>query len=212
MKIGSRIIDHIVYCVPDLKNAMAALERQLGVAPVYGGRHQSQGTHNALLDLGLGCYLEILAVDLENKEMTDNRWMGIDLIIKPAVTRWALKSENLNDDQVHLNAYNDQLGIVSEGARLTSTGTQLVWSMILPQAEPRVELIPFMVDWSSSDTHPTEALTKGCRLTEINLSGPTNPSLAKCLNSLLNQAYQIPHAEEPSLSITIEGRYGKVTL
>ena len=65
MKIG-REIDHIVYCVPDLENGIDYIEELLGIRPVFGGRHLSNGTKNALLNLGDNCYLEILAVDDES--------------------------------------------------------------------------------------------------------------------------------------------------
>ena len=93
MNIG-RKIDHIVYAVPDLSAACDELEELLGVRPIFGGYHDSQGTKNALLNLGNQCYLELLAVDEANTKIEAPRWMGVDLIQHPRITRWAIKSDN----------------------------------------------------------------------------------------------------------------------
>jgi len=56
-------IDHIVLAVPNLEEGILWLEKKLGVRPAYGGQHLTEGTHNALLNLGNNCYLELLAID-----------------------------------------------------------------------------------------------------------------------------------------------------
>ncbi|MEL6718114.1 MAG: VOC family protein, partial [Bacteroidota bacterium] len=73
-------LDHIVYAVPNLEEAINWFEENAGIQPVFGGYHTTQGTKNALLKIGAQCYLELLAVDKENKEIVSPRWMGIDLI------------------------------------------------------------------------------------------------------------------------------------
>jgi len=54
-------IDHVILGVDDLDRGVKAFEAATGVKPVYGGKHPG-GTHNALVSLGEGMYLEILAV------------------------------------------------------------------------------------------------------------------------------------------------------
>jgi len=107
MKYKRRKIDHIVYSVVDLEAAIDDIENQLGVRPSIGGRHLSKGTKNAILNLNKACYLEILAIDEENKEVKAPRWMGVDLIKKDCITRWALKSNHLLEDQKILEGYKN---------------------------------------------------------------------------------------------------------
>ena len=52
MRYTNERIDHLVYAVPDLEKAIKEIEKKFGIAPVKGGQHKSQGTHNALLNLG----------------------------------------------------------------------------------------------------------------------------------------------------------------
>lgn len=115
--MANRKIDHIVYCVPDLEQAIDYFKNKLGITPVIGGRHLLRGTKNALLNLGDQCYLELLSIDYENKNIPPPRWMGIDLINEPKITRWAVQSEDVNSDQEILTQYSPDLGIVSEGQR-----------------------------------------------------------------------------------------------
>src|SRR6185437_13814430 len=54
-------IDHIMLGIDDLDRGVKQFEEATGVKPVYGGKHP-RGTHNALVSLGDGTYLEILAL------------------------------------------------------------------------------------------------------------------------------------------------------
>ena len=159
-----RKIDHIVYTVPDLEQAMDDLEQRLGIRPVFGGYHSTKGTKNALINLGNESYLEILAIDEQNTKISMPRWMGVDLEGPAQITRWSLKSEDLQQDSQILQEYHPEMGVIEGGQRSMTDGRLLTWEMILPLAAPRVELMPFMTDWQRSEIHPTQELPEGCEL------------------------------------------------
>ncbi|MFY0592792.1 VOC family protein [Roseivirga sp.] len=167
MIFGKRKLDHIVYVVKDLAEACDHFEALLGVRPVFGGYHPSQGTKNALISLGNDQYLELIAIDYDNKKIAAPRWMGIDLIQKAQVTRWAIKSDNLVADAAILQKANPQLGQIKEGKRQTSNGDLLEWKLLLPLAHPEVELLPFSIDWGQNNTHPTNSMDDNCELVEL---------------------------------------------
>lgn len=170
-----RKVDHIVYAVPDLEKGIDHIHQLLGVRPTFGGYHTTQGTKNAILNLGDRIYLEILAVDESNKAISSDRWMGIDLIQSAKITRWAITSDDLGDDAAKLKAYHPDLSTQSGGQRKMTNGELLQWQMILPAPSPEVELMPFMINWSGTSTHPTASLPDVCKLKSIRFYHP-NPN------------------------------------
>lgn len=114
-----------MYCIHDLETGCDYFEELLGVRPVFGGYHHMQGTKNALLNLGDGCYLELLAIDESNKDIKAPRWMGIDLLSAPKLTRWAVKSEDLESDSEILQTANREMGMIIKGARKAVDGSDL---------------------------------------------------------------------------------------
>jgi len=162
-----RKIDHIVYAVLDLERAIDQFEMETGCRPIFGGYHTTQGTKNALVNLGDGCYLEFLAIDKDNKKITVNRWMGIDLVSKPTITRWALKSNDLEKEAKILKVANPNLAKITAGQRTMENGKTLNWKLTMPLPKPKVELIPFLLDWSDSEVHPTDNLVQECELIEM---------------------------------------------
>ncbi len=208
MKIAGRAIDHIVYAVPNLEEAIYFFEKEHGLSPTIGGRHITKGTKNALLNLGMGCYLEILAIDSDNQNVIAPRWMGIDLIKEAKVTRWSLKSDHLEKDQAILRAYQKDMGVIEQGERETPEGSFLRWKMILPLAEPEIELIPFMTDWSLSSFHPTEKLSQNCSLEKIMFHSSNNEFKAQnCFNNLFENLL-ISNREPSAIKIEISGPNG----
>lgn len=166
-------IDHLVYTVPDLEAAMDDLEKRLGVRPVVGGRHLDRGTKNALIRLDKGAYLEILAADEENDAVRHRRWMGVDVLTGPKLTRWALRVEDLERSAVLLQTYDPRHGRIVAGSRALASGGELRWRMTLPLAEPEIDVVPFCIDWSETEVEPFDALPDtGCSLDSFLICAP----------------------------------------
>lgn len=202
-----RTIDHIVYGVPNLSKAINQFEDLLGVRPVIGGAHLTRGTKNALLNLGDNCYLEILAKDEDNSGFEGSRWMGIDMIDEPKITRWSLRSDDLEKDSQILRKYAENLGVISKGNRKTADDKVLSWKMILPATFPEIDLLPFMTDWTQSDIHPTDSLEEGCKLESIHFYHP-NPIEIQPLFDDLGLDYHVNKSEDIRISIEIKSPNG----
>lgn len=179
-----RKIDHIVYAVPDLEAAMDQLEQTLGVRPLFGGYHTTQGTKNAVLHLGHQCYLELLATDFENKQCKAPRWMGVDFIDRPQVTRWSLRSTQLQEDRLSVKQYHMEMGSIQGGQRKKTDGQLLTWEMIMPLAAPAVEIVPFMTDWQHSVAHPTDSLPQVCQLISMEFTHPQPQMVTPTMDQL----------------------------
>lgn len=212
MKAISRIVDHLVYCVPNLEKGIDELSEKLGVRAVIGGKHIYQGTKNALIKIGAKCYLEILAVDEENLTITGERWMGIDLISEAKLTRWSTNILNLNEDRKIVADYNSKLAQFKEGSRLTPDGQQLQWVMSTPLAEPEVEPVPFLLDWSKSAVHPTDALEDSCQLLDLIIGLPAQASSVKDCLLKLAAPIKLIESAEPKISAIISSPKGIVEI
>jgi len=55
-------IDHVIYGTDDLDAAAARFADELGLPIARGGRHDALGTHNRIVPLGDGSFIELLAV------------------------------------------------------------------------------------------------------------------------------------------------------
>lgn len=160
-----------------MDDAILDFEQKLGVRPIFGGYHKSFGTKNALINLDKNMYLELIAADDDNIDVLPPRWMGIDLLSKNQITRWALKSDDLEADSDMLRNHQSAMGKIQKGSRSTSDGSLLQWQLSMPLPHPEVELIPFILDWKKTEKHPSELLPDmGCTL--VKLFG-THPSPEK---------------------------------
>jgi hypothetical protein len=202
-----RKIDHIVYAVPDLDLACDQIEKALGPRPIFGGYHPLQGTQNALLNLSHGCYLELLAIDKDNMKIKSPRWMGIDLINRAKITRWALKSNFLTHDQEILNAHPVDTGPIKGGERKTTTGELLKWELIMPLPSPEVDVVPFMVNWSDSAYHPTDQLQDLCKIKSFRIFHPDSATIYS-LYSKLGIQTQIIQSDQIRIELKISGPNG----
>nr|WP_238528011.1 VOC family protein [Aquimarina agarivorans] len=205
-------IDHIVYTVFDLDAAIQFFTKKIGVTPIFGGYHKNQGTKNALINLSDECYLEILAIDNTNTSIKPPRWMGVDVLKKNQITRFALKSKALKKESKILKLYDSKMGIISNGLRQTSNGNILKWELTLPLPKPEVEIFPFLIDWSGSKTHPSLQLPQmDCKLIKFYGTHP-NPKKFDRLFEMLDFSIQIKKDKKISLQMILDTPKGLVTL
>ncbi len=189
---------------------MQQLTDKCGIEVVYGGQHKTKGTENALLNLGNGAYLELLAVDATNTAIAAPRWMGVDEVDSFTFTRWAIKSTNLANDVAILKRVNPLMGEIFTGSRKKTDGSTLRWSMALPLATPAVEVLPFMVDWKDS-VHPTESLQEGCKLIGLEFTHPKPFPILTAFRDLKVEMH-IKEEATPTLKAIIDTPNGRVII
>ncbi|MFM9927594.1 VOC family protein [Variovorax sp. H27-G14] len=71
-------LDHLTVIAPSLEEGVAHIRSCLGVDIAFGRKHAHMGTHNHLLCLGDGIYLEVIAIDEDAPRIAGPRWFGLD--------------------------------------------------------------------------------------------------------------------------------------
>lgn len=102
MKAGFLRLDHIVVAARALDEGTAWVEDRLGVTMGAGGKHATMGTHNRLLALGPGRFLEVIAIDPDAPQPARPRWFTLDrpetrarLANGPFLIHWVVRSSDI---------------------------------------------------------------------------------------------------------------------
>jgi len=167
-------LDHLVYAVPDLEKGIDHLEVRLGVRAAAGGRHPGEGTRNALIGLGEGSYLEILARDPGQPLPDRPLWLGLEGLGGPRLTAWAVRAARIDEEAARARAAGVRLGPVESGGRKAPDGRLLAWKFTDPHAVVAEGLVPFLIDWGTSP-HPSDSAPPGVTLLALRAEHP-NPA------------------------------------
>lgn len=108
-------VDHLVVAAPDLATGVSHVEGLLGRRAVIGGRHPHWGTHNAIVGLGRGMYLEIIAADPERDRSDPVTIFGLDRVRTPQLVTWAAKARDLESHHARAKDAGIELGAILEG-------------------------------------------------------------------------------------------------
>ena len=147
-------LDHLVYAVPNLENAIEEFERRLGVSPALGGRHEGLGTHNAILPLTGESYVELMAADPNAQAPNQARPFGLDTLDSPRLVTWAVRSRDIQMDVEAARERGFDPGIVLEMTRKVPGGETLAWKLSLRTTPFGSGLVPFVIDWGNTN-HPS---------------------------------------------------------
>jgi hypothetical protein len=197
-------LDHIVYAVPDLTDAVADLERRVGVRAAHGGQHPGHGTHNALLSLGEGHYLEIIAPDPGQPDATSPRPFGVDASAAPRVAGWAWRVDDIDAAVAHARRHDYDPGDPIAMHRLTTDGVQLNWRLTLNATGGGA--VPFLIDWGATP-HPSASAPVGLRLRSLRIEHPDPGVITDALTALGADA-EVVAAPEMTIVASFDGPSG----
>jgi hypothetical protein len=136
----SLVVDHVIVCLTDLNDAVAAFEGAHGVTSVEGGRHEGHGTANRLVPLG-DDYVELVAV-VDRGEAADRpfgAWVA-EQSRRDGADGIALRTDDIE-------AECGRLGIETVAmSRPAHTGEMLHWRVAGIEQTIRLGL-PFFIQW-----------------------------------------------------------------
>lgn len=156
-------LDHIAVVCADLDVGAAWLSARLGVPLLGGGVHPKYGTHNRLLGLADGLYLEVIAPD-PAASVQGPRWFDLDAA--PAAPRWGnwiCRAEDLGAQAA------------VSGPAVQMTRGDLTWQITVPVdgSLPLHGGFPTLIHWDDMASHPATKLPQsGCRLTRWEVHHP----------------------------------------
>ena len=203
-------VDHIVYGVDDLEVGVAELADRLGVRPAPGGRHVGRGTHNALLGLGGGAYLEVIALDPEQPRPAGPPPFGLDRRRLPRLVGWASRTADIEGQRARALEHGYDPGEVRSMSRRRPDGMLLEWRLTRDAPDPDRLVVPFLIDWGGSP-HPSESAPGGVRLLELRAEHP-DPAAALAPLAALDVALTVDEGPEPALVATLDTPRGRVVL
>lgn len=172
-------LDHIAVLGETLAAATAQAEAVLGCPLGPGGSHARYGTHNRLLGLAPGLYLEAIAVDPEAPPPQGARWFGLDGFRGPArLDKWICRVPDMT-------AALRVLPMAGRPVHL-SRG-DLRWTMAVPDEGllPYGGLFPALIQWHS-DPIPGQSLPASQRrLQRLTVTHPRAGALQAVLSPYL---------------------------
>lgn len=175
-------LDHLVVVAPDLDTGCAFVTTALGVDLQAGGAHSRMGTHNRLLHLGPGLYLEVIAVDPSAANPGRARWFGLDQLSPhspPCLATWVARTDDI---QAARDACRGIVGDVEPMSR-----GSLNWQITLPAdgRPPLAGSAPTLIQWADGP-HPTDTLQdKGCSLLALDVFH-TDPEKIQAILTAMN--------------------------
>jgi glyoxalase-like protein len=198
-------IDHILLGIDDLDRGAKAFEEATGVKPVYGGKHP-RGTHNALVSLGDGTYVEIIAVQKGATPPED--FAELAQLHTLAPIGWAVSSKDSADLLSRLQAAGMVVTDPAPGSRITPAGKTLSWQTF--NLKDNFEEAPFFIVWSAQTAHPSTTSPGGCKLQQWRIAGPHRNNLEQ-LRRTLELRIDVADAKVPAMQLALSCPKGTVT-
>jgi hypothetical protein len=196
-------LDHLAIAAETLADGVAWAEDRLGVSFLAGGKHARYATHNRLLGLADGLYLEVIAAD-PNASCDGARWFGLDRFAgPPRLVNWICEPEGFDTFMVH-------------GMRKVAMERgDLRWDMGVPPdgSLPLDGGFPTVLHWHT-DTPPGRSLSSsGCALQTITIAHPKADEIENALSGqMTDRRVRFVVAPEIQLSAAFQTPRGVVTL
>ena len=167
-------LDHIAVACTDLAEGTAWVSDLLGVPLQAGGQHARYGTHNTLLGLADGLYLEVIAKDPSATPEAGHAWFGLDDFSgRPRLANWICRTDDLAKAVTQAPPEVGPPHQLSRG--------DLRWQITVPDdgSLPFKGAYPTLIEWAAGTVHPATRLTdQGCRLESLTISHPQMAEVA----------------------------------
>lgn len=200
-------LDHLAVTCADLDVGIAYTESALGVPLQPGGQHARYSTHNRLLSLGPGEYLEVIAPDPAAPRPRHPVWFGLGQATIPRLGNWIVRVPDL--------AKALETATPEAGESVALERGDLKWRIAVPPdgTLPLHGAYPTLIEWQGTALHPSARLTdRGIRLTGLDISHPNAAYLSDTMDKSLNDPRIRFHTGPLALCATFSTPHGPRTL
>ena len=171
-------VDHVILAIDSLERGIELLREATGITAAPGGVHPGRGTRNALIGLGAGRYLELLAPNLSDTSATARAsapergdYFGRLRVLTPV--GWAVGARNAAMERARLARQGFPVGALHTGSRTRPDGRRLAWTTFDPWGVER-EILPFVIAWDAGSLHPATDAPSGCALVSLAIQAPAS--------------------------------------
>lgn len=185
-------LDHITVAAASLAEGVAYAEEALGVPIPAGGAHALMATHNHLLRLGDGLFLEVIAPD-PSVAPSRIRWFGLDdnalmgsLVESPRLVTWVARTASLAAALAAVEG--------SAGPPVRVQRGDLSWliSVSADGSMPFGGAFPTLIEWPPAPHPATRMEDRGCSLKRFTVEHPQGARIAELLS---------PHLDDSRITI-----------
>jgi hypothetical protein len=205
-------IDHVLVGIDSLERGIALLREATGVTAAIGGVHPGRGTRNALLSLGDGPYLELIAPNPAepSAEALARARATYAAMSTPTPFSFAVLSRDADADSARLASRGLKAGAIRPGSRVRGDGVTLRWRTFDPTGDARAWM-PFAIEWGAGTPHPSRESPGGCRLVELRVHTPSADS-ARALLARAGIGIAVEAAAAERMTLTLDCPAGRVRL
>jgi len=207
--IWPTMLDHLVYAAPDLDQAIDGIERHLGVRPAPGGKHAGGLTHNALLSLGAGSYLELIA-PVRRGALTAGLPFGLETVTEPRLVAWAVSVDDIEGRVEAAKTKGYDPGAIIASGRELPDGSSLKWRLAINPQPAGNGLVPFLIQWLS-EPHPSTTAPAGCQFVALRAEHP-DPANIQAVLAALEVEMEVVRGPASRLTATFDTPNGRVEL
>jgi hypothetical protein len=202
-------VDHVIVGIDDLDRGIASLERLTGVRPVVGGEHPGKGTRNALMSLGEGTYLELIAPNPREPAASDEV-RSLYALTSLSPIGWAVGTRDIEATRSTLGSQGFPMSSPDPGSRRRPDGSLLEWQTFVFDSFEH-PLTPFFIRWQQPELQPSRTSPGGCQLAALKLLDPAPEGLAAALRPLRLNVI-VEKADKQRMELELGCPKGRVTL
>jgi hypothetical protein len=172
--------DHLLWGAADLETAIEALAARTEVRATPAGRHPDLGTHNAVVPLDRGRFLEVIAPDpMLRPGALARRLAGM---ATPRLIMWAARTASAAATAARAEAEGYAAAVV-EGHRARPDGGVVRWTNVFVSGHGGGTLVPFFIEWHDG-TPPADGGPRSLRLRALRAETPQAEALRAVLKAL----------------------------